>query len=102
MADHCLASVLLIYAVRKRQQRWFWLSFAYKTALDGFAGWAILAWKVKDSTVRMAECEAMLSIFALMAVVALPRLKAGFASLEERRLISEMKAKFRSTIKDVW
>jgi len=26
-----------------RQWRWFWLSFAYKTALDGFAAWAILS-----------------------------------------------------------
>lgn len=38
---HVLSSVLLVYAVRMRQQRWFWLAFAYKTAVDGVAGWAL-------------------------------------------------------------
>jgi len=78
MAAHCVASVLLIYAVRMRRHLWFWLSFAYKTLLDTFAAWAILAWKMPGSTPKTAAYEAVVAIFALMAPVALPRLKAGF------------------------
>jgi uncharacterized membrane protein YhfC len=82
MVAHCLASVLIIYAVRRGQQRWFWLSFAYKTAIDGFAGWALLAWKLTSSTVKIAEFEAMVSVFALIAIWAMPKLKTGFNRLE--------------------
>jgi uncharacterized membrane protein YhfC len=78
MVIHCLASVLLIYAVQRRQQRWFWLSFAYKTAVDAFTGWALLAWKMTSSTMKIAEFEAMVSVFALVAIWALPKLKTGF------------------------
>jgi uncharacterized membrane protein YhfC len=81
---HVLASVLLIYAVRRRQQRWFWLAFVYKTAVDGIAGgWATLAWKVTESTGKVAVLELVVVLFALIALAALPRLKARFADLEK-------------------
>jgi uncharacterized membrane protein YhfC len=84
LAAHCLASVLIIYAVRTRRQLWFWLSFAYKTLIDTFAAWAILAWKMPGSTTKTAEFEAVVAIFALIALVTLPRLKAGFIRSEQR------------------
>jgi uncharacterized membrane protein YhfC len=80
---HVLSSVLLIYAVRRRQQRWFWLAFAYKTAVDGFAGWAILAWKVTESVGKVAVLEAVMILFALIAIPTLPVLKGGLARLEQ-------------------
>jgi uncharacterized membrane protein YhfC len=84
LAAHCLASVLLIYAVRTRRQLWFWLSFAYKSLIDTFAAWAILAWKMPGSTSKTTRFEAVVAIFALIAPLALHRLKAGFIRSEER------------------
>jgi uncharacterized membrane protein YhfC len=84
LAAHCLASVLLIYAVRTRRQLWFWLSFAYKTLIDTFAAWAILAWKMPGSTTKTAKFEIVVAIFALIGLVALPRLKPGFIRSEQR------------------
>jgi uncharacterized membrane protein YhfC len=84
LAAHCLASVLLIYAVRVRRQLWFWVSLAYKSLIDTFAAWAILAWKMPGSTTKTVQFETVVAIFALIALVALPRLKAGFIRSEER------------------
>lgn len=85
VAVHCLASVLLIYAVRTRRQLWFWLSFGYKSLIDAFTAWAVLAWKMPGSTTKMAQFEVVVAMFALVALVALPRLKAGFTRVEERQ-----------------
>jgi uncharacterized membrane protein YhfC len=84
LAAHCLASVLLIYAVRTRRQLWFWLSFTYKSLIDTFAAWAILAWKMPGSTSKTARFEVVIAIFALIAPVALHKLRAGFTLSEER------------------
>jgi len=83
LAAHCLASVLLIYAVRTRRQLWFWLSFGYKTLIDTIAAWAILSWKMPGSTTKTVEFEVVIAIFALIALVALPRLKGGFLRLND-------------------
>src|SRR5207248_2756888 len=83
LAAHCLASVLLIYAVRTRRQLWFWLSFGYKSSIDALAAWAILAWKMPGSIPKTAEFEAVIAIFALIALVGLPRLKTGFICLND-------------------
>jgi hypothetical protein len=83
MAAHCLACVLLIYAVRTRRQIWFWLSFGYKSLIDTFTAWAVLSWKMPGSTTKMAQFEAVIAMFALIALVTLPRIKAGFFRPEE-------------------
>ena len=83
LAAHCLASVLLIYAVRTRRQLWFWLSFAYKSLADTFVAWAVLAWKMPGSATKMAGYEVVIAMFALIALVALPRLKALFFLREQ-------------------
>jgi hypothetical protein len=94
MAAHCLASVLLIYAVRTRRQLWFWLAFAYKSLIDTFAAWAILAWKMPGSTTKTAQFESVVAMFALIALVALPRLKAGFIRSEKREPASAAVSSF--------
>jgi uncharacterized membrane protein YhfC len=37
---HIFASLLIIYAARTRQARWFWLAFAYKAGIDTVAAFA--------------------------------------------------------------
>ncbi|MCX7682370.1 MAG: YhfC family intramembrane metalloprotease, partial [Anaerolineae bacterium] len=37
---HVLSNVLLFYAVARRQPRWFWLAFVYKTLIDTVAAYA--------------------------------------------------------------
>jgi len=41
LAAHIFSSVLIVYGLRVRQQRWFWLSFAYLSAVDALAAWGI-------------------------------------------------------------
>jgi len=85
LAIHVLSCVLLVYAVRMRHPRWFWLAFAYKTAVDGFAGWSVLSWKVAESAAKTTELELVMVLFATIAVAAVPRLKTGFARLDQPR-----------------
>lgn len=99
LGAHCLASVLLIYAVRTQRQLWFWLSFAYKTVIDAFAAWAILAWKMPGSPTKRAEFEAVFAIFVLITLPALPRLKTGFLRLEQREPTSAPSASAASTFR---
>jgi uncharacterized membrane protein YhfC len=35
---HAFSSLIIIYAVQKKEWRWFWFSFLYKTAMDTIAG----------------------------------------------------------------
>jgi len=87
---HVLSSVLLICAVRIRQQRWFWLAFACKTAVDGFAGWSVLSWRVAESVRKMATVECVFVVFALIAMAALPSFKARFARLDQPQGVPSM------------
>jgi uncharacterized membrane protein YhfC len=41
LAAHALSSVLIVYGLRVRQQRWFWLSFLYLGTVDALAAWGI-------------------------------------------------------------
>jgi uncharacterized membrane protein YhfC len=36
---HAFSSILIIYAVQKKEWRWFWFSFLYKTTMDAIAGY---------------------------------------------------------------
>jgi uncharacterized membrane protein YhfC len=72
---HAFSCVLIVFGVRLRRQRWFWSAFAYKTALDGFAAWAVLSFGVKESVVKMAEFEAMVAAFAVVGVAGLAWLR---------------------------
>jgi len=39
---HLFSNVLLFYGARKRESRWFWLAFAYKSGIDAIAAWGQL------------------------------------------------------------
>ena len=60
---HVLSSVLLFHAVAVRQPRWFWLAFAYKTAVDtvAAAGQGLMA----SSLVGMWMIEGLVALFGL-------------------------------------
>jgi uncharacterized membrane protein YhfC len=75
LVAHAFSCVLIVVGVRLRRWRWFWSAFAYKTALDGFAAWAILSFGVKQSVVRMAEFELMAGAFAVVGVAGLAWLR---------------------------
>ena len=52
---HIFACLLVIYAARTRQARWFWLSFAYKTGIDTVAAFAQVRGLVTYPTIWAIE-----------------------------------------------
>lgn len=60
---HILSNVLLFYGVQKKQPVWFWLAFAYKTAIDAVAAFAQL-WGV-NTLGRMWLIEAIVVVFGV-------------------------------------
>lgn len=75
---HTFSSVLIVYGVMVKQLRWFWLSFAYKSAVDAFAAWGILAFGVRESAVKLAQFEVMVSVFAIVALIGLWVMRSKF------------------------
>ncbi len=71
MAVHAFAGVLILYAVRTREWRWFWIAFAYKAAIGTFAGWGGL---------ESAAPAAWLA-FAVVSLAGLVSLKKRFIAL---------------------
>jgi uncharacterized membrane protein YhfC len=51
---HAFSCVLIVYAVRTKVWKWFWLAFFYKTAVDGIAGLMHLEGLLKDLSVSGA------------------------------------------------
>ena len=47
---HAFSCVLIIYAVREGEWRWFWLSFFYKSVIDGIAGYVHLTHDIENLT----------------------------------------------------
>jgi hypothetical protein len=43
LAIHVAAKVMILRALVDRKWRWFWVSFVYKSAVDGVAAWVILS-----------------------------------------------------------
>jgi uncharacterized membrane protein YhfC len=52
---HIFACLLVIYAARTRQARWFWLAFAYKTGIDTIAAFAQIRGLVTYPTIWAIE-----------------------------------------------
>jgi len=51
MLVHAFSCVLIIYPVRTREWKWFWISFLYKTMLDAIAGFIQITYGVQNLTV---------------------------------------------------
>lgn len=63
---HVVTCALVIHGFRvHRPWRWFGVAFAYKSAVDAVAAWAILSFGVKTSNARLAGLELGLATFAV-------------------------------------
>jgi uncharacterized membrane protein YhfC len=51
---HVFSALLIIHALQRREMRWFWASFTYKTALDAVAGYIQLTYGVQNLTLAGA------------------------------------------------
>ena len=47
---HALSCLLIIYALRTRAWKWFWLSFVYKTVVDAIAGFIHITYGLENLT----------------------------------------------------
>ncbi|MCL0089805.1 YhfC family intramembrane metalloprotease [Dehalococcoidia bacterium] len=67
---HVFSNVLIILAVQQNFYLLFWLSFGFKTLVDGVAGWMILEKDIKSST-NIAQWWAYQAIFMIDALVSI-------------------------------
>lgn len=65
--DPCLHNVMLFYGVARREARWFWLAFVYKSAIDAVAGFAV----VKGLTTTPVQIWTIEAIAAVWGIVGL-------------------------------
>lgn len=71
---HVFSAVLIFYAVARAQARWFWLSFAYKTAIDAVAAFAQISWGL-HTMAHVATLEAVVAVFGLVGLWGTGRLR---------------------------
>jgi len=67
---HVFSNVLIILAVQQNIYLLFWLSFGFKTLVDGIAGWMSLEKSIEDST-KVSQWWAYQSIFIVLALISL-------------------------------
>jgi uncharacterized membrane protein YhfC len=78
---HILANTLIFYAVVTRQPRWFWLAFAYKTAIDSVAAFAQMTGI--DTLVQVWTIEAVVAVFGVLGWLGLRWLAQCYPAPEE-------------------
>ena len=78
---HAFSCVLIVYGVHTRHAIWFWLSFAFKSAIDSFAMWGIVDFQVKESTTRLAQFNLLIAGLAAVALLGMWLLHQKFLSL---------------------
>ncbi len=77
---HIFSCVLIILSVKKKSPGWFWVSFIYKTFVDGLAGYFIFT-KGKDyfSTVSQGYLfELYFILLALLGILGIVKIKKFF------------------------
>jgi uncharacterized membrane protein YhfC len=67
---HVFSNVLIILAVQHNIYLLFWLSFGFKTLVDGIAGWMSLEKDIENVT-KASQMWAYQTIFVILAVVSL-------------------------------
>lgn len=86
--DHGLTLVILVftallvlYGIQQRQARWFWLAVLYSSAIQSAAPWVadILGTRQAARPVDLAQYEALIGSFALVALLGIRALKPRFA-----------------------
>jgi uncharacterized membrane protein YhfC len=80
LVAHVFSSALIVYSIRAGEWRWFWLSFAYKSALDALAACAILS-RFLNSLSHSIALEAAVGAFAIVGLAGLAFLHRRFGQL---------------------
>lgn len=72
---HTAAVVMIVRALVEREWRWFWVSFAYKSAVDAVAAWLLLSGTTLLSHLWLAEwvCFVPFAVLGLLALFFLAR-----------------------------
>ncbi len=61
---HLFSNALLFYGVQRRQQRWFWLAFVFKSLMDAVAAWGQVTGLDVPKTLFI---EAIIAVWGLLA-----------------------------------
>lgn len=67
---HVFSNVLIILAVQQNIYLLFWLSFGFKTLVDGIAGWMTLEKDIENST-KVSQWWAYQSVFMILALISI-------------------------------
>ena len=78
LVGHVATCVLIFFAVRVRDYRWFWLAFAYKTAIDAFAAWFLMGSNLSKSLGGLIGIEVVAIVWAALGLMMLAHLKNRF------------------------
>ncbi len=65
---HLGTNVLLFYGVARREPRWFWLAFAYKSAIDAVAGFAMVK-GLTTTPVQIWTIEAIAAVWGIAGLL---------------------------------
>ena len=80
---HILANVLIFYGVARRDPKWFWLSFLFKSALDVLAAFGQF-WGL-DTLAKIWIIEAGVVAFGVVSWLSLPSIRGRYPWLEEEK-----------------
>lgn len=78
---HTFANLLIVYSVRAKQMRWFWMSFAYKSAIDACAVWLLFSLGKNPSVLQFARLEGWIALFAVAGIAGIRFLRPMYARL---------------------
>ena len=77
---HIFSNVLLFYGVQKREMRWFWLAFAFKSGIDGIAAFAQF-WGL-NTLGRLWIIEAIIALWGLIGWAGIHTVKMRYPDQE--------------------
>ena len=75
---HAFTKVLIVLAVQQNNYALFWLSFGFKSLLDGIAAFGHLKWKVLDKLSRIWIMELVVVVFGVISLLGLWILRAAY------------------------
>jgi len=80
MLIHISSTVLIIISVKLKKQGWFWLSFLYKTIVDGYAGYLIFTKGAREmvNVMNYYSIEFVFLALGLIGILILIKIKKFF------------------------
>jgi hypothetical protein len=67
---HIFCNLLIFYSVARRQAKWFWLAFGYKTLIDAVAAYALIVIgkaQLAESLTKLWSLEAIVAVWGFVA-----------------------------------